>query len=165
ARRDRRHLHGDEGRRLPPRPADDAWRGARSPRHGDRERVPSQPADHPGAAPRPARDACRRRDPRPRHAALRPFPASARRREGAGDHPDQGGALEMARAFKPRIATGNALLEGDVVYFTAEGGWSRDIGEAAVAADPETAAALFERAREFPNEVVGVYLAEVRISE
>lgn len=71
----------------------------------------------------------------------------------------------MARALKPRIATGNALLEGDVVYFTAEGGWSRDIGEAAVAADPETAAALLERAREFPNEVVGVYLAEVRISE
>lgn len=71
----------------------------------------------------------------------------------------------MARNFRPRIATGNALLEGDVVYFTAEGEWSRDIGEAEVATAPETAADLLERAQQFPNEVVGVYLAEVLVNE
>lgn len=67
----------------------------------------------------------------------------------------------MARAFKPRIATGNDLLEGDVVYFTEAGGWSRVIWEAAVATTPEAAQELEQRAGAFPNQVVGVYLVEV----
>lgn len=71
----------------------------------------------------------------------------------------------MARAFKPQMATGNALLEGDVVYFTAAGDWSRDIVDAAVAASPEAAADLLARAQKFPNEVVGVYLADVALDD
>lgn len=71
----------------------------------------------------------------------------------------------MARVFKPQIATGNALLEGDVVYFTYDGGWSRAIGEAAIALNAEAAAALLETASGFPNAVVGVYLAEVTIDD
>ena len=69
----------------------------------------------------------------------------------------------MARPFKPRIATGNDLLEGDVVYFTAEGGWSRMLRDAALARTPEEAEALETRASAFPNQVVGVYLVEVAL--
>jgi hypothetical protein len=69
----------------------------------------------------------------------------------------------MARAFKPQMATGNDLLEGDVVYFTSTGEWSRDIGDAAVAVNAEAAADLLARAQLFPNEVVGVYLTDVAL--
>ena len=45
----------------------------------------------------------------------------------------------MARKFQPQMATGNDLLEGDVVYFTSAGDWSRAIGDAALAVNPEAA--------------------------
>jgi hypothetical protein len=67
------------------------------------------------------------------------------------------------RAFKPQMATGNDLLEGDVVYFTEEGGWSRHIAESAIARDKEAADDLLARASAFPNVVVGVYLTDVVI--
>jgi hypothetical protein len=69
----------------------------------------------------------------------------------------------MAKAFIPQIATGNDLLEGDVVYLTAEGTWSRALAEAAVALTREAAAELLERAEACPNRVVGVYLADVSL--
>jgi Protein of unknown function (DUF2849) len=69
----------------------------------------------------------------------------------------------MARAFKPQMATGNDLLEGDVVYFTGEGDWSREIGDAALAVNQEAADELLKRAEAFPNQVVGVYLVEAAI--
>jgi len=71
----------------------------------------------------------------------------------------------MARAFKPQMATGNDLLEGDVVYFTAEGGWSRRIGDAALALNREAADDLLGRASAFPNRVVGVYLTDAAVDE
>ena len=57
----------------------------------------------------------------------------------------------MARKFQPQMATGNDLLVGDVVYFTSEGEWSREIGDAALAVNPEAAKDLLERASAFPN--------------
>ena len=36
----------------------------------------------------------------------------------------------MSRAFTPKIVTANALLEGDVIYLTADDRWSRDLAEA-----------------------------------
>lgn len=71
----------------------------------------------------------------------------------------------MAREFLPKVATGNHLLEGDVVYFTAEGGWTRLHSEAALAETPEAADALLAKASVFPHEIVGVYLAEARLGE
>jgi Protein of unknown function (DUF2849) len=71
----------------------------------------------------------------------------------------------MARAFKPQMATGNDLLEGDVVYFTSTGEWSRAIGDAALAVNPDAAEDLLARASAFPNEVVGVYLVESAIDD
>ena len=66
----------------------------------------------------------------------------------------------MARKFQPQMATGNDLLEGDVIYFTSDGDWSREIGDAALAVNPEAADDLLGRASAFPNQVVGVYLVE-----
>jgi hypothetical protein len=71
----------------------------------------------------------------------------------------------MARVFKPQMATANDLLEGDVVYFTAAGTWSRDIRDAVLASNQEAADALLERAGAFPNRVVGVYLVDVAIDD
>ncbi len=71
----------------------------------------------------------------------------------------------MARAFKPQMATGNDLLEGDVIYFTSTGDWSRDIGDAALAVNPEAAEDLLARASAFPNLVVGVYLVEAALDD
>lgn len=71
----------------------------------------------------------------------------------------------MARKFQPQMATANDLLEGDVVYFTSAGDWSREIGAAALAVNPEAAADLLARASKFPNQVVGVYLVEAGIDD
>ena len=71
----------------------------------------------------------------------------------------------MARKFQPQMATGNDLLEGDVVYFTSVGDWSRAIGDAALAVNAEAADDLLRRASTFPNRVVGVYLVEVRLDD
>jgi hypothetical protein len=71
----------------------------------------------------------------------------------------------MARKFQPQMATGNDLLEGDVVYFTSTGEWSRDIADAALAVKPEAAADLIARASAFPNQVVGVYLVEADLDD
>ena len=71
----------------------------------------------------------------------------------------------MARKFHPQMATGNDLLEGDVVYFTSAGEWSRAIGDAALAVNPEAAADLLARASASPNAVVGVYLVEAGLDD
>jgi len=69
----------------------------------------------------------------------------------------------MARKFLPKVATGNDLLEGDVVYFTEAGDWTREHAEAAVARDEAAAEALLKAASAFPNQVVGVYLADTEL--
>ena len=71
----------------------------------------------------------------------------------------------MARTFQPQMATGNDLLEGDVVYFTSAGEWSRHIGDAALAVNAEAAEGLLARASAFPNQIVGVYLVEAAIDD
>ncbi len=70
----------------------------------------------------------------------------------------------MARKFQPQMATGNDLLEGDVVYFTSTGEWSRESGDAALAVNPEAAEDLLKRASAFPH-VVGAYLVEAAIDD
>lgn len=71
----------------------------------------------------------------------------------------------MARKFQPQMATGNDLLEGDVVYFNSMGDWSREIGEAALAMNQEAADEMLKRASSFPNQVVSVYLVEAAIDD
>jgi hypothetical protein len=71
----------------------------------------------------------------------------------------------MARKFQPQMATGNDLLEGDVVYFTSVGTWSRAIGEAALAVNQEAADDLLQRALVDKQRVVGIYLVEAAIDD
>lgn len=69
----------------------------------------------------------------------------------------------MAKPFRPKVATSNHLLEGDVIYF-ARPGWSRDLAEAHVAHSSEDAEALLAEAARHPLETVGVELIEVDLS-
>ena len=72
------------------------------------------------------------------------------------------GTVVAGRA-KAKIATGNDLLAGDVVYFTSSRTWSRDIREAEVADGESSVEGLLTRAAGFPDEIVGVYLADVLV--
>lgn len=62
---------------------------------------------------------------------------------------------------KPQIVSANHLLDGDVIYLTARGGWTRHLAQAAVACSPDEAAALLAAAEAQPGTAVGPYLAEV----
>jgi hypothetical protein len=68
----------------------------------------------------------------------------------------------MARPFTPKIISANDLLEGDVVYLDHAGGWTRRLGEAAVAASEADAEALETTAQQ-PQRVVGPYLVDVTL--
>lgn len=59
------------------------------------------------------------------------------------------------------VVTGNALMEGDVIYLTASHDWSRRLRDAAVLAPGPEAEALLAHAAARPHEVVGPYLAPV----
>ena len=69
----------------------------------------------------------------------------------------------MSRAFTPKIVTANALLEGDVIYLTADDRWSRDLAEAELI-DDEAHAQLRLLEAETTRDVVGAYLADVQIT-
>ena len=66
----------------------------------------------------------------------------------------------MPRAFTPKVITANALLEGDVVYFTAQDTWSRHLSEADLLTDEADADLRLLTAQARPDLVVGVYLAD-----
>jgi hypothetical protein len=66
----------------------------------------------------------------------------------------------MPHGFSPKIITGNALIEGDVIYMTASDGWTRDLAEAELLTDEATARLRLMIAEGQPDEVVGPYLAD-----
>lgn len=70
----------------------------------------------------------------------------------------------MPKAFTPKVVTANALLEGDVIYQTATG-WTRDLVEAEVLTDEADAELRMIDASQQISDVVGVYLADVDISD
>ena len=62
----------------------------------------------------------------------------------------------MAKSTSPAVMTANDLLSGDTVWWTGTG-WSREIGEALVAVNPEEIDALgglAGRAASFPEIVI-----------
>ncbi|QCO57785.1 DUF2849 domain-containing protein (plasmid) [Pseudorhodobacter turbinis] len=65
--------------------------------------------------------------------------------------------------MKPQIITANALVEGDVVYLAADNCWARRLQDAQVFDDPDVAQAALAAAHARDHEVVGVYLADVRL--
>jgi len=71
----------------------------------------------------------------------------------------------MPREFTPKVITGNALIEGDVIYFTAQDDWTRDLAEAELITDEETAKLRLLMAEGQPDQVVGAYLADAAASD
>jgi Protein of unknown function (DUF2849). len=70
----------------------------------------------------------------------------------------------MSRAPKIHVITANALIEGDVVYLTATEGWTRDLKAARAFEDQAEAEVALAKAAKRGGEVVGCYLAEVRLT-
>ena len=68
----------------------------------------------------------------------------------------------MSRSFTPKVVTANALIEGDVVYLTADDRWSRQHGEAELIEDEAHAQLRLLKADKQRDVVVGAYLAEAR---
>ncbi len=66
----------------------------------------------------------------------------------------------MSRRFHPGVITANHLLDGDVVYLDAQGGWVRDLRRADLVQDPADADLRLIEAAADPS-VVGVYLADM----
>ena len=66
------------------------------------------------------------------------------------------------RPFTPKVVTANALIEGDVIYLTAQGTWTRDHREAELLTDPGTAEARLAEATAQAAQIVGAYLADAR---
>ena len=72
----------------------------------------------------------------------------------------------MAKSTSPAVMTANDLLSGDTVWWTGTG-WSREIGEALVAVNPEEIDALGGLAGSPTHEadVVGPYLVDVTLAD
>jgi hypothetical protein len=71
----------------------------------------------------------------------------------------------MARDYKPQIVTANDLFEGDAVYYTASGDWSREHRDAVVAYSRDAADKILAAAKTHQEKVVGPYLADVTMDE
>jgi len=65
----------------------------------------------------------------------------------------------MSRDFVPSVLTANDLFEGDVVYLTASGHWSRHHSEALLFTEQQAAAEALAAAQAQPERLVGPYLA------
>ncbi|MCC5993668.1 MAG: DUF2849 domain-containing protein [Rhodobacteraceae bacterium] len=68
----------------------------------------------------------------------------------------------MSTRFTPSVVTANDLFEGDVVYLTPQGGWSRIHAEAELFTQQDAAQAALDQALAQPDRLVGAYLAPAR---
>ncbi|UWQ80599.1 DUF2849 domain-containing protein [Leisingera sp. S132] len=68
----------------------------------------------------------------------------------------------MARAFTPKVITANDLLEGDVIYFTADDTWTRELSEAELITDEADAQLRLLEAEKQNIRIVGAYLADAK---
>ncbi|NSY37123.1 DUF2849 domain-containing protein [Leisingera sp. ANG59] len=68
----------------------------------------------------------------------------------------------MARAFTPKVITANDLLEGDVIYFTADNTWTRNLSEAELITDEAEAQLRLIEAEKQNIRIVGAYLADAK---
>ncbi|MCB2130200.1 MAG: DUF2849 domain-containing protein [Rhodobacteraceae bacterium] len=68
----------------------------------------------------------------------------------------------MARAFSQKVITASDLVEGDVVYLTADDRWTRDHAAAELIEDEAHAQLRLLWAERQKNTIVGAYLADAR---
>ena len=66
----------------------------------------------------------------------------------------------MPRRFSPKVVTSNHLLEGDAIYLSALGGWTREFGEAKLFREQEKAEEALAEADRQRHVHVGAYLAD-----
>ena len=71
----------------------------------------------------------------------------------------------MPRAFTAKVVTANALIEGDVVYLTADDRWTRIHAEAELIEDEAHAQIRLLDAEARAGEIVGAYLADAVASD
>ncbi|MFN4158692.1 MAG: DUF2849 domain-containing protein [Gemmobacter sp.] len=69
----------------------------------------------------------------------------------------------MKHRFTPKVVTANALIEGDVVYLTADDRWTRHHHEAELIEDDAEAQMRLLHAASQRQVVVGAYLADARM--
>ncbi len=70
----------------------------------------------------------------------------------------------MARPFTPKVVTANALLEGDVIYLTANDDWTRDHAKAELIED-EAHGQIRLLFGEAQSDVVGAFLANAQAGQ
>ncbi|MDP3960352.1 MAG: DUF2849 domain-containing protein [Pseudorhodobacter sp.] len=68
----------------------------------------------------------------------------------------------MTRRFTAKVVTASALLEGDVVYLTADDRWSRRLNDAELIEDEAHAQMRLLHGAAQRNIVVGAYLADAK---
>lgn len=68
----------------------------------------------------------------------------------------------MSRKFIPKVVTANDLLEGDVIYLTADDRWTRHHHEAELIEDEAHAQLRLLKAQSQASRVVGPYLADAK---
>ncbi|MEL7459881.1 MAG: DUF2849 domain-containing protein [Pseudomonadota bacterium] len=66
------------------------------------------------------------------------------------------------RPFTPKVVTANHLLEGDVIWLTADDRWTRRIDEAELIEDEAHGQIRLLFAQSQPDTVVGAYLADAK---
>jgi hypothetical protein len=69
----------------------------------------------------------------------------------------------MNKPYSPKVVTANALLEGDVIYLTANDSWSRVLTDAEILTDEAHAELRLIEAH--AGNIVGPYLAEVKVNQ
>lgn len=69
----------------------------------------------------------------------------------------------MSRKPISQIVTANALIEGDVIYLTAQGTWSRRIEDAELITDADYAEERLALGNADQSVVAGVYLANAEM--
>ena len=68
----------------------------------------------------------------------------------------------MSRRFTPKIVTASDLIDGDVIYLTADDRWSRRISDAELIEDEAHAQLRLLHAEAQHSRIVGAYLADAR---
>jgi hypothetical protein len=72
---------------------------------------------------------------------------------------------QKIRITGPVVVTANRVGDGAVVYRSADGGWSTDLGKAAVTTDAAIARTLINEANDDDLNAVGPYVAPVKLTD
>lgn len=69
----------------------------------------------------------------------------------------------MTHATPVKVVTANSLIEGDVVWLAKDGSWTDRLQNASAFSDNAQAKTALEQANTRQHEVIGCYLADMRL--